>query len=66
MMLFSKQYSNILRVSCYVFDSSDRRSLNTRASIVSHVVLTYKDFDRTRYTEYNCSLVYVDILCQNG
>jgi hypothetical protein len=52
-----------LTVCRYAFDGSDRRSLNTRASIVSHVVLTYKDFDRTRHTKHDSSLVHViDIL----
>jgi len=30
----------------YALNGSNRGSLNTRASIVSHVILTYKDSDR--------------------
>ena len=44
-----------------------RRSLNTRASIVSRIILTYKDFDGTGHGKHDSGLVHiVDILYQNG
>lgn len=36
-------------VSADAFDRSHRRSLDSRASIISYVVFTYKDFDGAWY-----------------
>jgi len=53
-------------ITTYTFDRSDHRALDTRASVVSHVVLTYKDFDRAWHGEHDSSLVHVvQILCQD-
>ena len=47
-------------------DGSDWSSLDTRSSVVSHVVLAHKDFDRTRHAKHDSRLVHVvHILYQN-
>ena|ERR1700722_11262355 len=45
-------------VRTYVLDGSHCRSLNTRASIASLVVLTDKNFDRVELGEHDASLVH--------
>lgn len=50
----------------YTLDCSHHCPLNTRASVVSRVVLTYKDFDGAEYAQHDSHLVHiVDILRQN-
>jgi hypothetical protein len=54
-------------VRTYALDGSHCRSLDTRASIASLVVLTNKNFDKVELGEHDASLVHViDILRPNS
>ena len=51
----------------YALDRSHRRSLDSRASIFSPVILTYKDFDGAWHGQHHSSLIHViDILGQDS
>ena len=53
-------------VSTNTLDCSHSRSLDSRTSIVSSIVLTYQDFDGAWHREDYSSLVHiVDISCYN-
>jgi hypothetical protein len=49
----------VLIVNINILDRSHRRSLNTRAFIVSRIILTYKDFNGTGYRKYDSDLIYI-------
>jgi len=56
----------ISTVSADTLDRSYDRSLDSRASVISNVVLTYKDFDGAWHGQHDSSLVHVVyIFCQN-
>lgn len=54
-------------VSADKLDCSHCRSLDSRASLVSSVALTYKDFNGAWHRQHHSSLVrVVNILCYNA
>ncbi len=54
-------------VCTYALDGGNHRALDARASIVSRIVLTYKDLDRAKHAQHDSSLVHViNVLGEDG
>lgn len=46
-------------VGANTFYSGNSSPLNTSASTILHIILTYNDLNGTRHREYNAGLVYI-------